>query len=162
MQKTLILGYGNPDRQDDGVAWHILVKIALKAGFSPPESPDEDFTLLEGNPALIFALQLTPEMAETLAAYERICFVDAHTGKVQEDLRISEVKPLFQSSPLTHHMTPESCLALAASLYGRAPDARLVSVHGYHFEFEQSLSPETARLAEQAVVAIQQWLEQAE
>lgn len=161
MKKTLILGYGNPDRQDDGVAWHILNDIARRAGFLAPESPDEDFTLLDTEPALMFALQLTPEMAETLAVYQRVCFVDAHAGRVKEDVRIEEVKPLFRSSPLTHHLTPESCLALAASLYGHAPQSILVSVRGFHFEFEQSLSLETKKLAEQATEAIWKWLEDA-
>jgi hydrogenase maturation protease len=159
MIKTLILGYGNPDRQDDGVAWHILTDIARRAGILVPESPDEELTLLDAQPALMFALQLIPEMAETLADYQRVCFVDAHTGRVKENVHIEEVKPLFQSSPLTHHLTPESCLALAASLYGSTPKAILVSVRGFHFEFEQSLSPETGKLAEQAANLIWKWLE---
>jgi hydrogenase maturation protease len=159
MQKTLILGYGNPDRQDDGVAWHVLAAIARRAGLPAPASPDDEFMLLDTQPALIFDMQLTPEMAETLANYQRVCFVDAHTGRVKEDVHCEEVKPIFQGSPLTHHLTPESCLALSASLYGKAPQSILVSVRGFHFEFEQSLSPETAALAEQAVDEIWNWLE---
>ena len=158
MQKTLILGYGNPDRQDDGVAWHILTSVAKRAGLLAPDSPDEELMLLDTQPALMFTLQLTPEMAEMLAAYQRVCFVDAHTGRVKEDVHLEELKPLFQGSPLTHHLTPESCLALAASLYGGAPKAILVSVRGFQFEFEQSLSPETCKLAEQAVDLIWNWI----
>ena len=29
---TLFIGYGNPDRQDDGVAWHVLTGIANQLG----------------------------------------------------------------------------------------------------------------------------------
>ena len=28
MDKTLVIGYGNVDRQDDGAAWHILARLA--------------------------------------------------------------------------------------------------------------------------------------
>ena len=76
---TLFIGYGNPDRQDDGVAWHILAGIANQLGLetSPswedplPSSPEAEFA---------FYLQLTPELAEDLTSYDRVCFVDAHTG----------------------------------------------------------------------------------
>ncbi|MRR38257.1 hypothetical protein EG829_27125, partial [bacterium] len=81
MKKTLLLGYGNPDRQDDGVAWHVLHALAGRLGFPAPDSYEEDFPAA-GNPEFRFTLQLTPEMAEEIAAFERICFVDAHTGNI--------------------------------------------------------------------------------
>jgi hydrogenase maturation protease len=158
MIKTIVIGYGNPDRQDDGVAWHVLAEIARCAGLSAPASPDADFMLLESSPALLFVLQLTPELAETLAGFSRVCFIDAHTGRVRQDVHMEPVKPVFQTSPLTHHLTPESLLALTKSLYQAAPDAVLVSVRGYQFGFAQELSPKTDVLAAQAVKSIMLWL----
>ena len=32
MKKVLILGYGNLDREDDGVAWHVLQGVAETLG----------------------------------------------------------------------------------------------------------------------------------
>ena len=32
MNKVLILGYGTPDGEDDGVAWHILQGVAESLG----------------------------------------------------------------------------------------------------------------------------------
>ena len=43
MKKILLLGYGNPDREDDGVAWHILRALAVKMGLPAPDSYEDDF-----------------------------------------------------------------------------------------------------------------------
>ena len=156
---TLIIGYGNPDRQDDGVAWHILTRLAQEFG-RPIPSVDEGFFPNGENPDLLFTLQLIPELAETISAYQRVCFVDAHTGNVPEDVNVVEVKPEYQRSPFTHHMTANTCLSLVQTIYGHAayPQAILVSVRGYEFGFSHELSAATCELAEQAVVQIMAWL----
>jgi hydrogenase maturation protease len=158
MTRVLIIGYGNTDRQDDGVAWHILAGIGRRLGRPVPVSYDDEFDASDASPRLMFVLQLTPELAETLAEYERVCFVDAHTGNVPDDLNIADLASEFQTSPFTHHMTPATCLALARSVYGRAPRARLVSVRGYEFGFSRALSSRTAALADQAIEQIMGWL----
>ena len=84
-----------------------------------PASPDDEFETTGVSPDLIFVLQVTPELAETIAAYDRVCFVDAHTGSVPEDLHKSVVKPEYQSSPFTHHMTPATCLSFVKTIYQR-------------------------------------------
>lgn len=158
MISTLILGFGNADRQDDGVAWHILNRLAIRLGWPASLSPDEGFQLSGNFPDLLFTLQLTPEMAETIGQYDRVCFVDAHTGNVPEEVNVAPVREEFKSSPFTHHMTPATLLALAGTLYGKHPEALLVSVRGYAFEFERSLSKKTDEIAGQAVEAIWNWL----
>ena len=62
----------------------------------------------------------------------------------RNELSIRSLEPAFQRSPFTHHLTPDSLLSFAQTLYGRAPQAILVSIRGYHFGFSQELSPETA------------------
>jgi hydrogenase maturation protease len=158
VKESLVLGFGNFDREDDGVAWHILAGIHSRLGRGPTPEPDEGFEPHDGSPDLLFVLQLTPEMAETIAEYQRVCFVDAHTGNVPFQVNAAPVDAEFQASPFTHHMTPATCLALSQTLHGRAPDAILVSVRGYDFGFARSLSPGTARLAEQAIEIILEWL----
>jgi hydrogenase maturation protease len=158
LDSTLIIGYGNADRQDDGVAWHILRGVARRLGREIPETPEEGLEPVGELPHLMFVLQLTPELAETVAAYKRVCFVDAHTGNVPEDLRIVPLNGQFQASPFTHHLTPETCLALCETLYGQKPEAILVSVRGYEFGFSHSLSAPTSALAQQATRSILKWL----
>ncbi len=159
MTRVLIIGYGNVDRQDDGVAWHILAGIARRLGRHVPASYDDEFDASDASPHLMFVLQLTPELAETLAGNERVCFVDAHTGNVPDDLNIVDLASEFQTSPFTHHMTPATCLALARGVYNRAPQARLVSVRGYEFGFSHTLSSRTADLTDQAIEQIMGWLQ---
>lgn len=179
MLNVLVIGYGNPDREDDGVAWHLLQKLANHYG-CPITSVDEvDFLPSQGDGAtlchndqvspcrlvtpslsLAFALQLTPEMAETLTRCERVCFVDAHTGAYPEEIRLAPLSPGYQAAPFTHHLTPESCLALAYTLYGRVPEAALLSIRGYHFGYSTELSGQTAALLDPALGQIIDWLGQ--
>jgi len=156
---TLFIGYGNPDRQDDGVAWHVLTGIANQLGLetSPswedplPSIPETEFT---------FNLQLTPEVAEDLTAYDRVCFVDAHTGKIPTNVQVVDVSPEYQTSPFTHHLTPEMLLSMCSSLYNRIPEAILISVRGYEFGFETELSAFTSSLVTEAVERAIGWLKQ--
>jgi hydrogenase maturation protease len=160
MKRTLILGYGNLDRQDDGVAWHILEKVAVLLNRTLPEKIEDKFIDLGENPDLYFNLQLIPEFADIIKDYERVCFVDAHTGNVENDLNIVPVNACFQNSPFTHHMTPETLLCFVDTLYQKLPEAILVSVRGYDFNFDRSLSDATEELAVQASQWIVEWLNQ--
>jgi hydrogenase maturation protease len=160
MKKTLILGYGNPDRQDDGVAWTIVKDVANRLGVNPPSIFETLVTSMDGNLTLVVSLQLLPEMSEMISQYERVCFVDAHTGRVPDDLSIEQLGAEFQKSPFTHHLTPQTCLSLSRTLYGKSPMAELVSVRGYKFGFSNELSVTTRMLAHQAVNHIVNWLEE--
>jgi len=154
---TLFIGYGNPDRQDDGVAWHILKGVADQLGLETsqtwedplPSTPEADFA---------FHLQLTPELAEDLTSYDRVCFVDAHTGKIPANVQVVDVTPEYQTSPFTHHLTPEMLLSMSQELYQKTPEAILVSVRGYEFGFETELSPFTSALVTEAVERTVGWL----
>ena len=158
MKKTLIIGYGNPDREDDGVAWHILRALTLKLGLPAPASYEDEFPQ-NGAFEFAFHLQLTPEMAEDIAAFEQVCFVDAHTGSIPEEVRLIEVESDFQRSPFTHHLTPQSLVSICVSLYQRKPEAVLLSVRGYQFLFSRQLSAQTEALVPQAVRLIWNWLQ---
>lgn len=155
--RTLLFGYGNADRQDDGVAWHVLHQVKLDLGLPNPESIPEELND-DTDPALLFQLQLTPEDAEGLAAFDRICFIDAHTGAVPEEIHFVEIAPSFQHSPLTHHLTPQSLLSIIQTLYHKDPKSVLISVRGYEFEFTPSLSKKTADLVPIAANKVLDWL----
>lgn len=154
----LIIGYGNPDRQDDGVGYQALQHLASAFGRPLPEDPYEGFAPEGLNPDLWFDLQLKPEMAEEIARYDQVFFIDAHTGAVPEEICWRELSAQFQTSPLTHHLTPESCLSLCESLFGKKPGAILISIRGYEFNFSSTLSRQTEELLDQAVNRILVWL----
>jgi len=175
--KILVLGYGNVDRQDDGVAWHVINSLADQFGINPPDPSGEGFNFIAdlkspadvstdssmGSPQklqidLAFALQLTPEMAESLAGYDVVCFVDAHTGNVPNEVNFEELQGIYQASPFTHHLTPQTCLALSQALYGHSPRGFLMSVRGYEFGFSNELSNQTKQHATNASQQLATWL----
>jgi hydrogenase maturation protease len=157
LNHTLVLGYGNPDRQDDGVAWHVLHALAIRLNLPTPDSYEDEFPT-NNRLDFIFTLQLTPEMAEQISLYEQVCFVDAHTGSIADKVQLVPVESQFQHSPFTHHLTAQSLLSMCESLYGKAPQAMLLSVRGYQFEFERQLSSDTAALLPQALGLLLGWL----
>lgn len=158
MKKTLLLGWGNADRQDDGIAWHVLTGVAARLGLPVPSDVDSDFPANDGQPDFMFVLQIVPELSEVVAQYERVCFVDAHTGNIAEEISIQRVEASYQRSPLTHHMTAATLLALTEVVCNCTPQAILVSIRGYEFGFSRSLSERSAGLVSKAVGHILQWL----
>ena len=156
--KTLIIGYGNPDREDDGVAWHVLQGVADYFGIRIPSSLTEDLVDTQENLQFLFNLQLMPEMTYEMSNFSRICFVDAHTGALENDLNYQPLERKFHNAPLTHHMTPQTILSILDSAFNHQPEAILVSVRGYQFGFSNKLSAPTQRLADQAVVKISNWI----
>lgn len=157
---TLIIGYGNADRQDDGVGWHILKNLAERVGRQVPSDPGEIIEVESEIVDLRFILQIFPELAEDISNYERVCFVDAHTSDIPECISWVDLNPEYEKSPLTHHMSPKTVLSITDTIYGRTPQAILVSVRGYEFQFERSLTPKTAALAEEAQERLWQWIQQ--
>lgn len=155
---TLIIGYGNADRQDDGVGWHILKDLAERTGHSVPEDPGAVIEVQSREADLLFILQIYPELAETISHYKRVCFVDAHTSDIPEVISWIELEPAYEKSPLTHHMSPKTVLSICATIYEQIPKAILVSVRGYYFQFARELSAGTAKLAEDAAERIWDWI----
>ncbi len=155
---TLVIGYGNADRQDDGVGWHILKNLAERLGRSVPDDPGANIEVESERVDLLFILQIYPELAETISHYQRVCFVDAHTSDIPEEISWIELEPEYEKSPLTHHMSPKTVLSISATIYNNVPEAILVSVRGFRFQFERELSPQTAALAHKASQRIWAWI----
>ncbi len=155
--KSLIFGYGNLDRQDDGAAWHVMVHIRRLLNLPDPENIDQDFTS-QSDLVFVYQLQLTPELSEDLVSFDRVCFIDAHSGAIQEDIRFVELQPQFQHSPLTHHLTPESLLAITNTIHHIFPASVLLSIRGFEFQFSQNLSKTTDLLIPKAAEFVLQWL----
>lgn len=155
--RTLIFGYGNYDRQDDGVAWHVISALKKTLGLPDPEIVDDDFDS-DDDLVTVFQLQLTPELAESIVKFDRVCLIDAHTGSIPEEILLRKLDPVFLHSPLTHHLTPEALLSITQTIYHKVPETFLLSMRGYEFEFTQTLSPRTQDLVPQAVSLISEWL----
>ncbi len=155
---TLIIGFGNADRQDDGVGWHIIHNLADRIHQTPPDDPGAAIEIEHETVNLLYILQIYPELAETLSHYRRVCFVDAHTGDIEEEIVWRQIEPAYEKSPLTHHMSPSTVLSISAMIYDNVPETYLLSVRGYDFQFNRALSPKTASLAETAAHKLWNWI----
>ena len=150
MKTKLFVGYGNPDRGDDGVAWHLLNAVLSFTGCCENDLFSSEIIHAAPGLDVWFNFQLLPEMAEDIAGYDQVVFIDAHTGEIKVDISFTSIQPEFQNSPFTHHFTPASCLAVAQSLKGHFPQAWMLSVRGFQFAFNRDLSPQTQTLVQQA------------
>ena len=157
--RTLLIAFGNPDRQDDGVSWVILKEIAHHYGVTL-SSPYDDFYTGLGQPLdYFFILQLTPELVDLIDQYDRVCFIDAHLGDDLLDIHLQSLQPNYEPSTLSHHMTPQFLLDIALATHHRAPESVLLSVRGYEFAFVNGLSQKTRTLADKSITDLIQWIE---
>lgn len=113
-QGTLVLGVGNVLRGDDGVAFQAILRIAADPRCAGVTA--------------VARHQLTPELAEEVAAATRFILVDADAAGEPGTVRVRRIAPTGGGDPLSHHVAPEGLLALAQLLYGHAPPAWTVSV----------------------------------
>lgn len=139
---TLLIGYGNPLRGDDGLGPFVAEAVGRRKW--------------QGVKALA-APQLLPELAEELAAADAALFIDACLGG--HDVEVREIEDGGgEPGAFTHGGSPASLLALAAALYGRAARAWIVSVRGERFDLGEGLSPPARRNAESALIRIAELL----
>lgn len=157
--RALVIGYGNPSRRDDGVGLAVVNGLRARLGRASLAAGEDGYDELGGVADTLFLQQLTPELAETLADYDRVWFVDAHLGVQPELVRRVSLAARLDPALVSHHFKPESLLALADQLHGRAPAAELISVRGHDFDFGEALSASTAQGAEQVVEML--WQEMA-
>jgi hydrogenase maturation protease len=128
MRKSLIIGYGNPLRSDDGFGWHAGRLLAESV---PGEGAE-----------VITCHQLTPELAEPLSQARRAVFIDADAQGKPGEIHRRAVRPqAAASSAFTHSCTPAGLLASAQRLYGHRPTAVVITVSAQSFAFGDTLSP---------------------
>jgi len=131
MNKALVIGYGNTMRGDDGAGPRAAALIA------------------ERYPSVtcLYPHELSPELAETIAAYSTVVFVDAQ----EMGTRLStSVVHSGSCVPGSHTMTPADLLGIASAVYGTVPEeAILVQVPAFSFDLGEQLSSRTQAYVEQ-------------
>ena len=136
MTATLVIGIGNTLAADDGIG--PLVAERLRA---------------LTDVRVIVARQITPELAEEIATVGRVVFIDASlTGTCVEVVRVA---PATQWPALAHALTPAELLALTRAVYGRYPEARMVTIPGHNFEAGASPSTDARRHLRAATRAVE-------
>ncbi len=129
MPKSLIIGYGNSLRSDDGAGYKAVTILE-------PE-------LSSAEVQFIATHQLTPELSEAISRASRVLFVDAsHEGGAGEICFEGILRdPYFQPGGLTHDLTPSALLELSARYFQAEPEAWLLTITGETFELGENFSP---------------------
>lgn len=136
----LVVGYGNTLRSDDA-AGPLVAEIV--AGWGVPGA------------TVLAPRQLTPELAEALAAARLAVFVDACVGRAGDAIRVEAVRPSAGGPALGHIGDPGYLLELAQAVYGRRPEATwLVTIPATDFGPGERLSPTARRGIEAALERI--------
>jgi hydrogenase maturation protease len=122
--RILVLGYGNPGRQDDGLGPAVATAIAIQ------EWP---------NVTAYDNYQLNIEDALDVADHDVVWFVDAaRTGPAP--YFVSCLSPALGIEFTSHLVRPEVILAIARQYCGRSPTAFLLGIRGYEFDFLEELT----------------------
>jgi len=132
--RVLVLGYGNTGREDDGLGPAAAAQIQ-QLGW-------RNVTVLDN-------YQLVIEDSADVAAADVVWFVDA-SKTCPEPYVVKSLSPSLYAEFTTHVVQPEVILALAQMYYGKSPQAYLMGIRGYQFEFREGL---TARAAQNLVSA---------
>ena len=140
--ESWIIGYGNPQRRDDGIGPYIVGRLNKQL----KQRADIRFRILH---------QLEPALVEDLRYADSIVLVDATTNRLRDGWECAEIKPESGRIPYTtHHFDPAFMLALLYSIYHRSPQTWLASVQGDDFGFGEGLTPEAEKRANKAVLEI--------
>jgi hydrogenase maturation protease len=145
MSGILILAYGNPLRSDDGIAWRVAEELARTL-----RPPDVEIRCVH---------QLTPELADHASRALAVIFMDARCAGEPGAITSTPVDPQFDEPPFSHHVTPQSLIALCGHLYAATPRAFVVSLSGQSFEFGESLSPTAERALPHFVATVRKLVE---
>ena len=141
--KTLVLGYGNRSRTDDGVGWFVLERLQ-ELGLP--------------NVELHTSHQLDVDHAELISGFDDVIFVDAAIPQCPQLIARTVVQPCFRSHAVAHYLTPSDLLELAQTLFDQTPRGILFSIRGADFNFGTTLSPATERAAFDVVHQIEDLL----
>jgi len=136
---TLIYGYGNPGRQDDGLGNAFVDEMERWATSEKLEGITFDSNY-----------QLNIEDAAAIAENDLVIFVDASTEDI-EDFVLTPVNAETRVAFTTHAASPGYIVDLCRQLYERVPATYLMHIKGYEWAFREGLSDKGRENLEKAL-----------
>jgi hydrogenase maturation protease len=121
---VLVLGIGNPGRRDDGLGAAAVER--LKKRRLRNVTCDADY-------------QINLEDALACAGHDVVVFIDAGRG-LRKPFAFMEVGPPTAMPAMSHALGPAAVLAVAAELYGKRPEARILAIRGHDFSIGEGLT----------------------
>lgn len=138
------MGYGNPGRQDDGLGPAIVLELEKLQ--LPGLTLEADY-------------QLSIEHAADLGQSEKVIFVDAAVSG-PEPYQVKRLEPSRSIDFTSHALGPEAVLAICEDTYQHTPEALLVAVRGYSFEFAEGLTDKARQNKSKALEFIKNLIDQ--
>ena len=136
--KTLLIGYGNVMRCDDGAGVRVAETIEK-----------EQFAEVE----VRTYQQLQVDLVNEFSHYERVILVDASVEGPEVNIR--KIRPSsYGHMASSHHLGPDLLLRLSQIVHLGEPELYLCTIRGECFDFGETLSSESAKRAEAAVVEL--------
>jgi len=138
--RAMLIAIGNRERRDDGVAHTVLESLACRHAVE-----------------LRSVLQLAPEIADDIAGYDLVIFLDADARA--SELSIQTVDPSPANGVFTHVAGPAEIVGLAGVLFGFKGRALLCRIPAYDFSWEEGLSRRSRKRALEATVRLESLLD---
>lgn len=137
-KRALIIGFGNPLREDDGLGWRAAELIES-------EQPDA---------AVIKCHQLTPELAEAISQASLVIFLDASMNQAPGEVSTQHIG---RENPqaLSHHLSPAQLMGFTEQLFGETPRSFLITCRIENVGWSEELSRRSQRSAERMAAAAQ-------
>ena len=125
---ALIVGYGNSLRSDDGLGWHVVERLAQDAR-------------LRGA-TVLWRHQLTPELVHDIGRSSLVVLIDVSVEQEPGAIAVRRIEATSSvGSAWSHHVDPESLVALARELWNASPAVFVVSVGAGSLDVGERLSP---------------------
>ena len=129
MRKTLIYAFGNPGRQDDALGNELVEAIQLWIDDNNIQGVDCDSNY-----------QLNIEDSELISHYDKVFFVDASMASI-EDVTFTKVEPSDAKVEFSMHaVSPAFVVDLCKKMYPNLPEAYLVQIKGYQWDFMEAMT----------------------
>lgn len=142
MKKTLVIGYGNPLRGDDGVGWVLAEELEKK--YSLPQVECQ------------MSIQLVPEMAARFGEFDQVLFIDAAVSGNPGYISINEVKKgQATEKPLNHEFDFDEMVSFAEMFHPKIPKLTLFTVTGSDFSFGAGLSDDVVASIPEAMSVLE-------
>ncbi|MCX7679938.1 MAG: hydrogenase maturation protease [Spirochaetes bacterium] len=129
-KRCIVIGYGNPGRQDDALG----IEFALRV------EKDKHLSMLCD---VHYDYQLNIEDSLTISEYEIVVFVDASLDG-EQPFAFERISPSLKISFTTHSLSAESLLALCEELYRKSPIAYMLAIRGYEWNLGSEMTSEAA------------------
>ena len=142
-ENILVIGFGNPAREDDGLgpaAASIIEELGIEG-----VTVDSDY-------------QLTVEDAAAVADHGMVVFIDASVD-CEAPYTFTQLMPKRQESFSSHSVAPEGVLGLAEDLFNASPAAYMLGIRGYSFAmFKETMTLEAQENLQKAMSFLEPFL----